>query len=50
MNLLLFPDSRKEIGSLAFNFSKISHISINSNNKNFEIKDNFLIDKNNKKY
>ncbi|RAW47464.1 leucine-rich repeat domain-containing protein, partial [Metamycoplasma hominis] len=27
----------------------ISHISINSNNKNFEIKDNFFIDKNNKK-
>ncbi|WP_369016595.1 hypothetical protein, partial [Metamycoplasma hominis] len=27
----------------------MSHISINSNNKNFEIKDNFFIDKNNKK-
>ncbi|WP_044420577.1 leucine-rich repeat domain-containing protein [Metamycoplasma hominis] len=46
---ITIPDSVKEIGSLAFNFSKISHISINSNNKNFEIKDNFLIDKNNKK-
>ncbi|MGC7153957.1 leucine-rich repeat protein [Metamycoplasma hominis] len=46
---ITIPDSVKEIGSLAFNFSKISHISINSNNKNLEIKDNFLIDKNNKK-
>ncbi|WP_220124543.1 leucine-rich repeat domain-containing protein, partial [Metamycoplasma hominis] len=37
------------IDALAFDFSIISHISINSNNKNFEIKDNFFIDKNNKK-
>ncbi|RCJ00328.1 leucine-rich repeat domain-containing protein, partial [Metamycoplasma hominis] len=37
------------MGYLAFDFSKISHISINSNNKNLEIKDNFFIDKNNKK-
>ncbi|RBI46854.1 leucine-rich repeat domain-containing protein, partial [Metamycoplasma hominis] len=39
----------EKIGAGAFDFSKISHISINSNNKNFEIKDNFFIDKNNKK-
>ncbi|WP_334199213.1 leucine-rich repeat domain-containing protein [Metamycoplasma hominis] len=47
---ITIPDSVKEIDGWAFNFSKISHISINSNNKNLEIKDNFLIDKNNKKY
>ncbi|AUW37073.1 hypothetical protein C1937_01235 [Metamycoplasma hominis] len=46
---ITIPGSVKEIGNWAFNFSKISHISINSNNKNFEIKDNFFIDKNNKK-
>ncbi|RBI35195.1 hypothetical protein DRW57_01270, partial [Metamycoplasma hominis] len=34
---------------MAFDFSKISHISINSYNKNFKIKDNFFIDKKNKK-
>ncbi|WP_020002611.1 leucine-rich repeat domain-containing protein, partial [Metamycoplasma hominis] len=39
----------EKTGARAFNFSIISHISINSNNKNFEIKDNFFIDKNNKK-
>ncbi|RAW47457.1 hypothetical protein DQW92_01315, partial [Metamycoplasma hominis] len=39
----------KEIDDWAFDFSIISHISINSNNKNFEIKDNFFIDKNNEK-
>ncbi|RBI34029.1 hypothetical protein DRZ74_01315 [Metamycoplasma hominis] len=37
------------MGVEAFDFSIISYISINSNNKNFEIKDNFFIDKNNKK-
>ncbi|WP_369016598.1 leucine-rich repeat domain-containing protein, partial [Metamycoplasma hominis] len=46
---ITIPGSVKEIGAWAFDFSKISHISINSNNKNFEIKDNFFIDKNNKK-
>ncbi|WP_220149513.1 leucine-rich repeat domain-containing protein, partial [Metamycoplasma hominis] len=46
---ITIPGSVKEIGDWAFDFSKISHISINSNNKNLEIKDNFLIDKNNKK-
>jgi len=46
---ITIPNSVKEIDSLAFDFLKISHISINLNNKNFEIKDNFFIDKNNKK-
>ncbi|RAW47479.1 hypothetical protein DQW92_01280, partial [Metamycoplasma hominis] len=46
---ITIPGSVKEIGDFAFNFSIISYISINSNNKNFEIKDNFFIDKNNKK-
>ncbi|QKX39421.1 leucine-rich repeat domain-containing protein [Metamycoplasma hominis] len=46
---ITIPGSVKEIGVRAFDFSRISHISINSNNKNFEIKDNFFIDKNNKK-
>ncbi|QKX38297.1 leucine-rich repeat protein [Metamycoplasma hominis] len=46
---ITIPGSVKEIDGWAFDFSKISHISINLNNKNFEIKDNFFIDKNNKK-
>ncbi|MGC7176050.1 leucine-rich repeat protein, partial [Metamycoplasma hominis] len=46
---ITIPDSIKEIDDWAFDFSIISHISINSNNKNFEIKDNFFIDKNNEK-
>ncbi|MGC7187404.1 leucine-rich repeat domain-containing protein [Metamycoplasma hominis] len=46
---ITIPGSVKEIDGWAFDFSKISHISINSNNKNLEIKDNFFIDKNNKK-
>jgi len=46
---ITIPSSLKEIGYLAFDFSIISHISINSYNKNFKIKDNFFIDKNNKK-
>ncbi|MCZ2781733.1 leucine-rich repeat domain-containing protein, partial [Metamycoplasma hominis] len=46
---VILNEGLEKIGAGAFNFSKISHISINSNNKNLEIKDNFLIDKNNKK-
>ncbi|WP_220124398.1 leucine-rich repeat domain-containing protein, partial [Metamycoplasma hominis] len=46
---LILNEGLEWIDALAFDFSKISHISINSNNKNFEIKDNFFIDKNNKK-
>ncbi|WP_416371700.1 leucine-rich repeat protein [Metamycoplasma hominis] len=40
---ITIPSSLKEIGYLAFDFSIISHISINSYNKNFKIKDNFLL-------
>ncbi|MGC7158618.1 leucine-rich repeat domain-containing protein [Metamycoplasma hominis] len=43
------PVSVKEIGEGALSDWNISSILINSNNKNFEIKDNFFIDKNNKK-
>ncbi|WP_373888030.1 leucine-rich repeat domain-containing protein, partial [Metamycoplasma hominis] len=46
---ITIPSSVKEIEECAFHFSNISSILINSNNKNFEIKDNFFIDKNNKK-
>ncbi|MGC7169753.1 leucine-rich repeat protein [Metamycoplasma hominis] len=46
---ITIPSSVKEIGEGALSNSNISSILINSNNKNFEIKDNFFIDKNNKK-
>ncbi|WP_228846573.1 leucine-rich repeat protein [Metamycoplasma hominis] len=46
---LILNEGLEWIDALVFDFSKISHISVNPNNKNFEIKDNFFIDKNNKK-
>ncbi|WP_416371691.1 hypothetical protein [Metamycoplasma hominis] len=47
---ITIPDSRKEIGKGALYIWNTRSILINPNNKNFEINDNFFIDKNNKKY
>ncbi|MGC7185986.1 leucine-rich repeat protein [Metamycoplasma hominis] len=49
IKLVNIPNSIKILEDSAFDFSMISHSLINSNNKNFEIKDNFFVDKNNKK-
>ncbi|MCF1354849.1 leucine-rich repeat domain-containing protein [Mycoplasma hominis] len=46
---ITIPDSIKEIGKGALYIWNIRSIFINPNNKNFEINDNFFIDKNNKK-
>ncbi|QKX38296.1 leucine-rich repeat domain-containing protein [Metamycoplasma hominis] len=46
---ITIPDSVKEIGKGALYIWNIRSIFINPNNKNFEINDNFFIDKNNKK-